>query len=135
MFEQSVPGIIAEETEALYRIAVNDDGDCESCGLYGFCHSNYVEIDKVDAPERLKVGQKVLIEYSKVIQTSFIIYMLPVLFFFAGIAISKVLLNISNELLLFVNALIGTGLALAIVHQINQKYGKSKYSIHIKPIA
>jgi hypothetical protein len=43
-------------------------------------------------------------------------------------------MNIENELFLFLNAMIATGLALVLIHYINNHFGESKFKVDVKPI-
>ncbi|MBD3225787.1 MAG: hypothetical protein GF313_13750 [Caldithrix sp.] len=132
---QNIEGKISAVTDQVYRISINDDAqECSTCGLKGICNTHYVEVNKSEMDNAFHTGQKVSIAYSKVIQTSFILYVLPLIFFFLGIVLTRGVLQIQNELILFVAALSLMGLAFWIVHTINNKYGSSKYKVRIEPI-
>ncbi|MEJ2543663.1 MAG: SoxR reducing system RseC family protein, partial [Calditrichaceae bacterium] len=118
-----------------YFVSIDSEGDCKGCGMSSVCSSKTIELEKTTVAENLKVGEKVSLEYKKVVQTSLIVYMLPILFFFLGIIISKWLFHIDNELFQFLNALVATGLALGLVHFINNHFGESKFNVNIKPIS
>ena len=96
------------------------------------CSSKTIELEKDTLSDHYKVGEKVQLEYKKVIQTSFIVYILPILFFFLGIGITKLILHSSNELLLFIDAIIATGISLVIVNFINKHYSNSTYKVNVK---
>jgi len=98
------------------------------------CSGKTIELEKDSITEYLEVGDKVNLEYKKIIQSSVIVYMLPIVFFFLGIIVSKWLFQIENELFLFLNAIIATGLALGLVHYVNNHFGESKFKINIKPV-
>lgn len=98
------------------------------------CGQKVIELEKDKQPEHFKLGQRVQLEYKKVVQTSLIVYFLPLVFFFLGIGLSKVLLGIQNEALLFVNALLALGFSLYIVNRISHRFGKKKFKVTMKPI-
>jgi len=132
MNENCVTGIIAGETPAHYLVAVDSEGECKGCGMSSVCSSKTIELEKAALTDRFKVGQKIQLEYKKVIQTSFIVYILPILFFFLGIGVTKLLLHSDNELLLFLNAILATGIALVLVSYIGKHYGNSTYKVNVK---
>jgi len=132
MHDNCVTGIIAGENHTHFQIAVDSEGDCKGCGMSSVCSSKTVELEKASLSEKLRIGQKVSLEYKRVIQTSFIVYIIPILFFFLGIGLTKWILHINNELILFVNAILATGISLILVHYINKNYGSSKYKVDVK---
>jgi positive regulator of sigma E activity len=134
MNDNCVSGKISGMSCTHYFVSIDSDGDCKGCGMSSVCSSKTIELEKTSIPENLKVGEKINLEYHKVIQTSMIVYILPILFFFFGIALSKWLLHIENELFLFMNAIITTGIALGLVHYINNHFGESKFKVTVKPI-
>ena len=134
MNDNCVSGKISGMSSTHYFVSIDSDGDCKGCGMSSLCSSKTIELEKTSIAENLKMGEKVNLEYKKVIQTSMIVYMLPILFFFLGIILSKWLLHIENELFQFLNAMVATGLALGLVHYINNHFGESKFKVNIKPI-
>ena len=117
-----------------YFVSIDSEGECKECGMRNICSSKTIELEKTSIAENLKIGEKVSLEYKKVVQTSVIVYMLPILFFFLGIILSKWLFHIENELFQFVDAIFATGLALILVHYINNHFSESKFKVNIKPI-
>ena len=134
MNDNCVSGIILSESPTHYFVSIDSEGDCNGCGMNSICSSKTISLEKTSIADNLKVGEKVNLEYRKVIQTSMIVYLLPILFFFLGIVLSKWLMHVENELFLFMNAIIATGLALGLVHYINNHFGESKFKVSVKPI-
>lgn len=127
-------GVIIQVTPTHYKISLDLDSNCQGCSLGQVCANKEIELARSSYFGLFAVGQKVQLEYKKVFQTALIIYVIPIFFFFTGIVISKMLLKINNELLLFGSALLATGLSLFLVHYLNKKYGETKFKIDIKPI-
>ena len=134
MNDNCVFGKITGVSPTHYFVSIDSEADCKGCGMSSVCSSKTIELEKSYLAENLKIGEKVSLEYKKVVQTSLIVYMLPILFFFLGIILSKWLFHIENELFQFLNAVIATGLALGLVHYINNHFGASKFKVNIKPI-
>ncbi|MBN1406806.1 MAG: SoxR reducing system RseC family protein [Calditrichaceae bacterium] len=134
MNENCVSGKISGMSLTHYFISIDSEGDCKGCGMSGVCSSKTIELEKTSVTENFKVGEKISLQYEKVIQTSIIVYMLPIAFFFLGIILSKWLFHIENEIIQFLNAMIATGLALWLVHYINNHFSESKFKVNIKPI-
>ena len=134
MNDNCVHGKISGMSPTHYFISIDSEGDCKGCSMSSVCSSKTIELEKTSIKENLKIGEKVNLEYRKVIQTSMIVYLLPISFFFSGIVLSKWLLHIENELYLFMNAMIATGLALGLVHYINNHFGESKFKVSVRPI-
>lgn len=129
-----VNGRIAKVDPEQYLIKLTEDSHCKSCGMAAQCNEKYVELDRSQVEGTFKTGQRVSVEYEQVVQTSFILYLLPILFFFAGIFITGWLFRTESELAAFAGGLVATGLALFIIHIISQKIGNQKYKIHVKPL-
>jgi len=102
--------------------------------MNAICSNKVVEIKRSPELDQFKPGQKVLVQYEKVFQTTLIIYVMPILFFFAGILLGKVIFKTDNELILFLSALLSTGASLIIIHYLNKIYGETKYKLDIKPV-
>ena len=134
MIENCVSGKITGISPTHYLISIDSEGDCKGCGMSSVCSSKTIELEKKSLPNNLKIGEKVSLEYKKVVQTSLVVYMLPILFFFMGIILSKWLFHIENELFQFVNAIIGVALALGLVRYVNNHFSESKFKVNIKPI-
>jgi len=134
MNDNCVSGKISGVSPTHYFVSIDSDGECKGCGMSSICSSKTIELERNAVNEDLKIGEKVNLEYKKVVQTSMIVYMLPILFFFLGIIISKWLFHIENEIVQFLNAMIATGLALGLVRYINDHFSESKFKVNIKPI-
>lgn len=117
-----------------FTVSLDSDESCSACGLSGICSDKKIEFEKECVSFPLEAGQLVEVEYRKVIQTSLIVYMVPIIFFFGGIAVVSLFVNNAGELLQFTGAVIGTGVGLAIVWWLNNRLSDNKYKVNIKPI-
>jgi positive regulator of sigma E activity len=132
--DQCVDGSIIQKNEERFLIALNSENSCKACGMKNVCSNKTIEFEKRQFPElNIKIGQKVRVEFEKVIQSSFIIYMIPILFFFAGIIISLYFFKITNELYQFLWALGFTGISFLIINYLSAILSKSTYKVNIKP--
>jgi len=135
MDDQCVNGRVAISDSEKFIIALDSENSCSACGMKNVCSSKTIEFNKKQFPKlSLKVGQLVKIEYEKVIQTSFIIYMIPVFFFFMGIIISQYGFHVENEMIQFLWAIGATGLAFLFVNLLNKKLSENKYKVNVKPV-
>ena len=132
--EECVEGVVSEVTEESFKVSMTSGDACKSCGLNNFCNQKIITLNLKDAPTDIRTGQKIKFEYDKVIQTSFLLYIVPIIFFIAGIIITKDVLHISNEVIQFVNALIATGLVFIIIRLIDKSVSKKKYHVNVKVI-
>lgn len=133
LHEQCLNGMITRVTPTHLQISFETESDCKGCSMNVVCSNKVVEIEKSPDMEQFKTGQKVQIQYQKVFQTTLIIYVLPIMFFFAGILFTKLIFKTDNELILFLGALFSTGISLIIIHHLNNIYGETKYRLEIKP--
>lgn len=132
--EHCLNGLVTRVTPTHLQISFEAESDCKGCSMNAICSNKVVEIKKSPDMEQFKTGQKVLVQYEKVFQTTLIIYVMPILFFFAGILLSKLIFKTDNELILFLGALLSTGVSLIIIYHLNKIYGESKYKLDIKPV-
>ncbi len=132
--EECVEGVVAEVIRDSFKVSMITDDGCKSCGMNNLCNQKIITLNRQDGPADLKAGQRIKFEYDKVIQTSFLLYIIPILFFIAGILITKNLFHISNEPVQFLSAFAATGIAFIIIHFIDNRASKNKYHINIKVI-
>ena len=135
MQDQCVDGRVAINNEEKFIVALDSENSCSACGMKNVCSSKTIEFDKKQFPKlSFNVGQRVKIEYEKVVQTSLIVYMIPILFFFSGIVISQYVFHIENELIQFLWAIGATGLAFLFVNYLNKKLSDGNYKVNVKPV-
>ena len=135
MQDQCVDGKVALNNDEKFIVALDTENSCSDCGMKNICSSKTIEFDKKQFPIlSFEVGQRVKIEYEKVVQTSLIVYMIPILFFFAGIVVSQYVFHIKNEMIQFLAALGATGMAFIFVNYLNKKLSHGNYKVNVKPV-
>lgn len=132
MSEPCITGKIAAVDEKEIVVVFEQSKGCKSCGMQQVCHQQTMEFERRRFPQDFQVGQQVELIYEKVIQTALILYMIPLLFFFGGIALSKLFFPDLTELVLFLGGMVGVGLALFIVRWLNTMLGEKKYRVSIR---
>lgn len=134
MQENCVNGRISGCDEKYVLVTVDTENDCRGCGLKNVCSSKTIEFERSELSGRVEIGQRVELTYEKVLQTSALVYLLPVAFFFAGILFSKYLLHVPNELIQFLAALGFMSLAFLIIRKINNSNNRTQYKISVRPV-
>jgi positive regulator of sigma E activity len=134
MSDKNVKGRIQNISDSTFTVSLDSEESCSTCGLSGVCSDKKIEFEKEQVPFNIKVGQSVEVEYQKVIQTSLIVYMIPIFCFFAGIALISLAIKNPSEPLQFLGAIIGTGIGLMIVSLLNKRLADNKFKVNIKPI-
>jgi positive regulator of sigma E activity len=132
--EECVEGVVADVNPESFTVSMMSGDGCKSCGLNNICNQKFITLDRKDAPAGLQKGQKIQFEYDKVIQTSFLLYIVPMLFFIGGIMIAKDVLHISNEVIQFLSAFTATAVSFGIIRLIDKNVSKKKYHINVKVI-
>lgn len=132
MAENCVKGTISEITETHFKVSLESESNCHSCGFNNYCSNKIIEFEKNRFPGNYKTGQRVKVEFEKVIQASLIVYFVPIIFFFAGIAVSKYFFDVQNELFLFINAIIATAVSFLIINIISKKIADKEFKVNIK---
>ena len=134
MSDECIKGWIQGITEKSFTVTLDSTASCSACGLKAICSDKKIEFERDAAAFPLKIGQMVEVEYQKVIQTSFIVYVIPILFFFAGIACTILLIENAGDFMQFTGAVIGVIIGLGVVWLLNRKLSDHKYKVNIKPI-
>lgn len=132
--EECVEGIVAEVGRDSFKVSMITEDGCKSCGLNNLCNQKIITLNRHDGPADIKTGQRIKFEYDKVIQTSFLLYIVPILFFISGIIITKDMFHISNEVIQLFSALSATGIAFIIIRLIDKRVSKNKYHLNVKVI-
>ncbi|MBN2426273.1 MAG: SoxR reducing system RseC family protein [Calditrichaceae bacterium] len=132
--DKSIKGRIQGITETSFTVSLDSIKSCSACGFKAICSEKKIEFERDNADFPLKIGQMVEVEYKKVIQTSFIVYAVPMLFFFAGIAGTILLVENAGDLMQFTGAVIGVIIGLGVVWLLNRKLSDRNYKVNIKPI-
>lgn len=132
--EECVEGIVADVNQQSFTVSMISGEGCKSCGLNNLCNQKVITLDRKDAPAGIHEGQKIKFEYDKVIQTSFLLYIVPIIFFIGGILLVKDVLHISNEVLQFLSAFAATGISFVLIRLIDNSVAKKKNHINVKVI-
>ncbi|GEM_PF-2308017 len=132
--EECVEGVVAEVNRKSFTVSMMSGEGCKSCGLNNICNQKFITLDRKDAPGDIQKGQKIKFEYDKVIQTSFLLYIVPILFFIGGIIFVKDILHIANEVIQFLSAFAATAIAFGIIRLFDNNIAKKKYHINVKVI-
>ncbi len=125
--------IVSTEMHKLV-IAIEDERQCAGCRLKESCSNKTLTLNKTELDYQPRKGERVQVIYKKLLQTSLLLYLFPLLAFFMGIALSSAVLKEANELLSFLSGFIGLGLALALVRLFGKQLHKKEYKIEIKPL-
>ena len=129
--EQRITGeIISDEGHSLL-IAIEDDEQCHSCGLKGSCSNKTLRVAKSQVCPSAKSGDKVAVEYHKLLQASALLYLLPLLLFFAGMGLSASIIKPLNELYVFFSGIASLTAAFFLVRMLTKKLSKEEYKILI----
>ncbi len=115
-------------------IAIEDEQQCRSCGLKGTCSNKMLTLENSDVDYPAVNGEKVQVIYKKLLQTSLLLYLFPLLAFFGGIALSAVFLREVSEVLQFMAGFVSLALALISVRLLGKHLSKKEYRIVLKPL-
>ena len=126
--------IVSDEMHKLV-IAIEDEAQCKSCGLKDSCSNKTLTLDKSEVDYPAIKGERVQVIYKKLLQTSLLLYLFPLLAFFAGIALSAVFFPEANEMVLFLTGIVSLTIALILVRLFGKQLNEKNYRIEIKPVA
>ncbi len=112
--------------------------ECHKCSMSFLCGMGPGERiakfphSEINVP--LRVGQRVEIRFERIIGTSFLLYIFPLILFIGGLLVARYCFGIQNELKLFGIGVAGLFVAFAIVRLLSQRLSKKNYRIKINPI-
>ncbi|MGD9898068.1 MAG: SoxR reducing system RseC family protein [Calditrichaceae bacterium] len=129
-----VYGRVAEINDTTYTIELEENSACGSCGMQGMCSKESIHIEKKQVAFPLKQSQRVRLEFDRVIQTSVILYLIPVFLFFAGIALARILFDSANEPVQLGFGIAGLVISLFLIRFIDHRYSDKNDTIQIKLI-
>ncbi len=95
------------------------------------CSDKEITIPRNEIKWNVKSGQQVELTYNKVLQTSAIVYLIPLFFFFGGLAGSRWLLNSMQEVTVFFAGLAALAFGLWLVHILNNRLSIKNYRLVI----
>ncbi|MGD9489263.1 MAG: SoxR reducing system RseC family protein [Calditrichaceae bacterium] len=134
MTTNCVYGRVAEIGDTKYTIELEESSACGSCGIKGMCSKESVQIEKNRVSFPLKQSQIVRLEFDRVIQTSIILYIIPIILFFTGIALARLLFDSSNEPVQLGFGIAGLVASLFLIRLIDDRYSDKNSTIQIKKI-
>jgi positive regulator of sigma E activity len=96
------------------------------------CSQKEVSIERNAVSESFELHEPVELIFEKIIQTSFILYIIPLIALFAGIAIARLAFRIQEDIILFGIAMAAMTITFFLIRIIYQKLDKDSYSIKIQ---
>ncbi len=133
-------GLVQKVDEQFVTIAVQaPTAGCGQCALANVCvgeeaQPRILKIPLTQVAVPLQPGQKVELQFAKIIQYSAIIYLMPILFFLAFLLIGQLFLHIENEIWLFAWGSAGLGVGLLVVYVINARISKTSSDLQINVV-
>ena len=114
-------------------IAIEGEQQCQGCGLKDSCSNKTLTLNKMDMDYPAVKGEWVQVIYKKLLQTSLLLYLFPLLAFFAGIVLGSAVFEKQNELFLFLTGVLFLVIALVFVRLFGIHLNKD-YKIEIRPV-
>ena len=125
--------VVSDEMHKLV-IAIEDEAQCHTCGLRDSCSNKTLILNKTELDYQPPKGDRVQVIYKKLLQTALLLYLFPLLAFFAGIVLGSVLLEKQNELFLFLTGVLFLVIALILVRLFGRYLNIKDYKIEIRPV-
>ena len=132
--QQDLIGMVLNTEGDKVLIEIQDEAQCQGCGLHGVCQDKQLSIQKTEVSLDLNKGEQVAVSYSKILHSSAWLYLMPLLAFFAGIFLVKILIPVSNEVWLFVGGFAGLSLSLVGLRACASYFNNKDYRIHLTKI-
>ncbi len=133
MNDSTVKGYVKSIAGDEVRIRLEDEDSCHECGLRFICSDKTIVVQDEQVVGEIRPGQQVKIAYRKLVQTSLIVYAIPLIFFFLGLFLGNYFLGEEHEVLLFFTALLGLAMGFGLVHFLNRKLSSRGFRIRIMP--
>jgi len=131
---QEIKGrITAIENDQLI-IAVEDEEQCHACGLKNNCKNTTLTLDRTPDTFQLQSGQDVLVTFGRLLKSSFLLYMFPLIALFAGTGLTAWFAGAENELLLFTGGMAALTVSLLLLKVLSPVFNREEYKIQIKPL-
>ena len=125
--------VIAADMQKIV-IAINDETQCAGCGLKDSCSNKTLTLNKSKVDYPAVKGEGVQVIYKKLLQTSLLLYLFPLLAFFGGIALSAAFLGERSEVVQFLAGFVSLAVALILVRLFGKQLNRKDYKIEIKPV-
>ena len=132
--EQFISGQIISTGVDEIIVAIEDEEQCHTCGLKDSCSNKTLTLKKSEVNYTPVKGEQVQVIYKKLLQTSLLLYVFPLLAFFAGIAVCATLFRQNNELVLFLTGTAALAIALFLLRLFGKHLNNKEYRIEIKPL-
>ena len=130
---QELLGRVIEDSGGNLRIAIDEEEACHSCGLRGSCANKEITVEKSELNHVLNLNDTVQLVYGKLWQTSALLYIFPLLVFFAGIVLAPVLFDAAGELMRFFIGILAMGTYLLLIRIFSKRLSADEYKIKITP--
>lgn len=131
---EDIQGTVIDAGPEHINIAIQDDAQCASCGLKDSCSNKTLTLDTAGIDYSVKAGEQVRVIYHKLLQTSGLLYLVPLLAFFAGAFLTQQLLKPVSELFLFLAGFVLMTLSFLVIKVFSKKLSAKDYRIQIQPI-
>jgi len=112
--QQELIGTVLNTEGNQILIGIQDEAQCQSCGLHGVC--------------------QVAVSYNKILRSSAWLYFMPLFAFFSGVFLADFLVPAHNEIWLFAGGVVGLSLSLIILRSSASYFKKNDYKIHLTKI-
>ena len=132
--EQDIRGqvISIEGDEVL--IAVDSEEQCHSCGLKDSCSNKTVTVKASEIDYQPSKGEPVQVIYKKLLLTSGLLYVVPLLAFFLGITFSSMFNSAQNELIHFLSGSVFLAVSFVAIKILGNKLTSKDFKIQIQPV-
>jgi len=132
--QQELIGTVLNTEGNQILIGIQDEAQCQSCGLHGVCQDKQLSILKTEIGLSLNKGEQVAVSYNKILRSSAWLYFMPLFAFFSGVFLADFLVPAHNEIWLFAGGVVGLSLSLIILRSSASYFKKNDYKIHLTKI-
>ncbi len=137
--EEVEKGTVRAFDDHIVEIALESSGEeCHGCGMHALCTGGegqrILRLPRDEIHFNLHRGQPIELRFKRLLAVSFIIYLLPLFFFLAGLVVSGVIFHIQNELIMFIAGMGGLAIGLGAVRILNNYFRKKGYAVQIQPL-
>ena len=134
IMQQDLIGTVLNTEGNQILIGIQDEAQCQSCGLHGVCQDKQLSILKTEVSLALNKGEQVSVSYNKILRSSAWLYLMPIFAFFAGIFLADFLIPVKSEFWLFAGGAFGLSLSLIILRSSASYFKENDYKIHLTKI-
>ena len=132
MTDSCESGRISKITPTHYVIQLEETNTCRSCGIKEMCSQKEVAIERNEVSESFELNEPVNLSFEKIIQTSFLLYIVPLIALFAGIIVARLIFRVHEDIILFAIAMAAMTITFFLIRLMYQKLDKDSYTIKIQ---